>query len=52
MPKIGLEEVSLIDVDTGIGLEAFCNVVDKYEALLGRCLPGRMSRVIKSEGSC
>ena len=41
-----------IDVDTGIGLKALCNVVDKYEALFGRRLPGRMSRVIKSQGSC
>ena len=41
-----------IDVDTGIGLEALCNAVDNYEELLGRRLPGRMSRVIKSQGSC
>ena len=41
-----------IDVDTGIGLEALCHVVDKYEALLGRRLPGRMSRVIKSQEGC
>jgi hydroxymethylglutaryl-CoA lyase len=33
-------------VDTGIDLEALCKVVDKYESLLGRSLPGRMNRVI------
>jgi hydroxymethylglutaryl-CoA lyase len=35
-------------VDTGIDLRALCKVVDKYESLLGRSLPGRMNRVIRS----
>lgn len=38
-----------LGVNTGIELEAICMVVDKYEELLGRRLPGRMNRVIKSE---
>jgi hydroxymethylglutaryl-CoA lyase len=37
-----------IGVETGIDLKALCKVVDRYEALLGRSLPGRMNRVIKS----
>jgi len=42
-----------IGVETGIDLKALCKVVDRYEALLGRSLPGRMNRVIKSQGvSC
>jgi len=42
-----------IGVDTGIDLKAICTVVDRYEELLGRRLPGRMNRVIKSQGiSC
>ena len=41
-----------IYVDTGIELQALCRVVDTYEALLGRHLPGRMSHVLKSQGSC
>jgi hydroxymethylglutaryl-CoA lyase len=39
-----------IGVPTGIDLKALCKVVDRYEALLGRSLPGRMNRVIKSQG--
>jgi hydroxymethylglutaryl-CoA lyase len=39
-----------IGVETGIDLKAFCKVVDRYEALLGRSLPGRMNRVITSQG--
>ncbi|MCU0593632.1 MAG: hydroxymethylglutaryl-CoA lyase, partial [Desulfobacterales bacterium] len=39
-----------IGVDTGIDLEALCRVVDRYEELLGRRLPGRMNRVIHSQG--
>jgi hydroxymethylglutaryl-CoA lyase len=35
-------------VDTGIDLKALCKVVDKYESLLNRSLPGRMNRVIQS----
>jgi hydroxymethylglutaryl-CoA lyase len=42
-----------IGVETGIDLKALCKVVDRYEELLGRSLPGRMNRVIKSQGlSC
>jgi hydroxymethylglutaryl-CoA lyase len=42
-----------IGVETGIDLKALCQAVDRYEELLGRSLPGRMSRVIKSQGiSC
>lgn len=42
-----------IGVKTGIDLKALCKVVDRYEELLGRSLPGRMNRVIKSQGiSC
>jgi len=36
-----------IGVATGIDLKALCAAVERYEALLGRRLPGRMSRVIK-----
>jgi hydroxymethylglutaryl-CoA lyase len=38
-----------IGVETGIDLTALCRVVDRYEELLGRSLPGRMNRVIKSQ---
>lgn len=42
-----------IGVETGIDLKALCRAVDRYEAILGRRLPGRMNRVIKSQGvSC
>jgi len=42
-----------IGVETGIDLRALCKVVDRYEEILGRSLPGRMNRVIKSQGiSC
>jgi hypothetical protein len=37
-----------IGVDTGIDLAALCRVVQKYEALLQRALPGRMCRVLAS----
>ena len=37
-----------IGVGTGIDLKALCKVVDRYEELLGRNLPGRMNRVITS----
>ena len=37
-----------IGVETGIDLKALCRVVDRYEELLGRRLPGRMNRVIRS----
>jgi hydroxymethylglutaryl-CoA lyase len=40
-----------IGVETGIDLKALCKVVDRYEELLGRRLPGRMNRVIKSQGA-
>jgi hydroxymethylglutaryl-CoA lyase len=36
-----------LGADTGIDLDALCRVVDRYEELLGRPLPGRMNRVIK-----
>lgn len=35
-------------VDTGISLPAICAVTDYYENILGRKLPGRMSRVLKT----
>jgi len=38
-----------IGVETGIDLKALCKVVDRYEELLGRSLPGRMNRVIRSQ---
>ena len=41
-----------IGVDTGIDLDALCRVVDRYEELLGRPLPGRMNRVIKFRKEC
>lgn len=41
-----------IGVATGIDLRALCRVVDRYEALLGRLLPGRMNRVVRSQGTC
>jgi len=42
-----------VGVETGIDLKTLCKVVDRYEELLGRSLPGRMNRVIKSQGmSC
>jgi hydroxymethylglutaryl-CoA lyase len=37
-------------VKTGIDLGALCQAVERYEELLGRRLPGRMSRVIHSIG--
>jgi len=40
-----------VGADTGIDLQALCKVVDRYEELLGRSLPGRMNRVIKSLGA-
>ena len=36
-------------VHTGIDIEALCKVVDRYEELLGRPLPGRMNHVIKTQ---
>jgi hydroxymethylglutaryl-CoA lyase len=42
-----------IGVETGIDLKVLCQAVDRYEGLLGRSLPGRMNRVLKSQGvSC
>jgi hypothetical protein len=38
-----------IGVETGIDLKALCKAVDRYEELLGRSLPGRMNRVLKSQ---
>lgn len=34
-------------VDTGIDLPRFCRVVERFEALLERQLPGRMTRVLQ-----
>jgi hydroxymethylglutaryl-CoA lyase len=41
-----------IGVDTGIDLDALCRIVDRYEELLGRPLPGRMNRVVKFQKEC
>jgi hydroxymethylglutaryl-CoA lyase len=42
-----------IGVPTGIDLPALCRVVERYEELLGRPLPGRMTRVLNaSQGLC
>jgi hydroxymethylglutaryl-CoA lyase len=42
-----------IGVNTSIDLDALCKVVDQYEELFGRSLPGRMNRIIKSrKGGC
>lgn len=38
-------------VETGIDLGILCQAVERYEKLLGRRLPGRMSRVVQSWGS-
>ncbi|MEJ5312416.1 MAG: hydroxymethylglutaryl-CoA lyase [Anaerolineae bacterium] len=40
-----------IGVETGIDLKLLCRVVDRYEELLERKLPGRMKRVVKSLGA-
>ena len=37
-----------MNIDTGISLPAICAVAEYYENLLGRQLPGRMSRVMKT----
>jgi hydroxymethylglutaryl-CoA lyase len=37
-----------IGVPTGIDLPALCRAVERYEELLGRCLPGRMTRVLNA----
>ncbi len=39
-------------IATGINLSKLCEVVDKYELLLGRSLAGRMSRVLKIQSLC
>lgn len=36
-------------VDTGISLKKICKVTDSYEQLLGKKLPGHMSRVIHAQ---
>jgi hydroxymethylglutaryl-CoA lyase len=42
-----------IGVATGIDLPALCRVVERYEELLGRRLPGRMTRVLNArQGLC
>jgi hydroxymethylglutaryl-CoA lyase len=38
-----------MEINTGIDLEKICEVAEKYERLLGKNLPGRMSRVLKTQ---
>lgn len=38
-------------VDTGINLPLLCRVVDHFEGLLGRQLPGRINRVLQGQRS-
>lgn len=60
MPAVVLQEESLRDglqfgqigAPTGIDFAALCRVVVRYETLLNRRLPGRMSRVIRSAVRC
>jgi hydroxymethylglutaryl-CoA lyase len=39
-------------VNTGIDVPALCEAVGRLEALLGRSLPGKMSRVLASAAAC
>lgn len=39
-------------IKTGIDLKKLCEVTEQYEHILGRSLPGRMSRVLKTEALC
>lgn len=39
-------------ISTGIDLEKLCEAVDLFEKLLGRTLPGKMSRVLKFSPGC
>jgi hydroxymethylglutaryl-CoA lyase len=39
-------------IETGVDLRGICNVVDELELLLGRSLPGRMTRVLKAQYPC
>jgi hypothetical protein len=39
-------------VATGIDLKGMTRVVDELELLLGRQLPGRMTRVLKAQLPC
>lgn len=39
-------------IKTGIDLRKLCEVTDQYERILGRSLPGRMSRVLKTQSLC
>lgn len=39
-------------IDTGINLRKMSNVVEELELLLGRPLPGRMTRVLKVQSPC
>ena len=41
-----------MEVDTGIDLQKACDVSALYEEILGRSLPGRMGRVLKTMRSC
>ncbi len=38
-----------IGATTNINLQKLCEVVDRYENILGKTLPGRMSRVLKTQ---
>jgi len=39
-------------IKTGIDLKRLCEVTEHYERILGRTLPGRMSRVLKAQSLC
>jgi hypothetical protein len=39
-------------IDTGINLKRLCKINDYCEKLLGRTLPGKMSRVLKMQQRC
>jgi len=39
-------------IETGVDLRGICNVVEELELLLGRSLPGRMTRVLKAQLPC
>ncbi len=41
-----------IGATADIDLRALCRVVERYEEIPGHRLPGRMNRVIKSQGTC
>jgi hypothetical protein len=39
-------------VGTGVDLRKITSVVEELESILGRQLPGRMSRVLKAQNPC